>query len=250
MPFSQIIGHKKQIEYLQKVLKNGQFAHAYLFSGPRHLGKSTVARAFLQELSRGSLEQNPNAVVLSDSETIAVEEIRRLRERLALSSFGSGRKLSLIDNADQMTPAAQNALLKTLEEPRGNTIIILVAHQQDRLLETIRSRCVHIRFHPLKGDPFPGRTMLLQDDEHRERHEAMTSEAHAFINGTLWQRIAMIERWVKAKQDPPLIQLEDVLHERLLTDGVRPLQALTQLRADLSRNSNTQLALQEFARSI
>ncbi len=274
MAFSDIIGHKKQLEYLQKLLKNGQFAHAYLFSGPKHLGKATTAKAFLQAITDIPPEQNPDAVYLSGKGTIPVEDIRVLRERLSLSGLGTGKKVALIDGADQMTPAAQNALLKTLEEPRGDTILVLVAHRSDRLLETIRSRCAHIRFHPVApssspiaggetpqrhpsshggagGGFFPGLEILMQDDEHREQHEMMTREAEAFLRGALWQRIAMIERWVKEKRELPMTQWEELLHARLHQgDTQRPLTALMQLRDDLARNSNKQLALQHFARSL
>ncbi|MBT4856847.1 AAA family ATPase [Candidatus Uhrbacteria bacterium] len=267
MSFSKIIGHKKQIEYLQKLLKNGHFAHAYLFSGPKYLGKNTIAQIFLEEITQRGIKQNLDATIVTGDETIAVEEIRQLRDRLALSALGGGDgsgfsgKIALIDNAEQMTSAAQNALLKTLEEPRGDTLIILVSHHPDKLLETIKSRCVNIAFHPVGAEEFPegmnvcagrpGMALSLEDEETREAYEALTQNAETFLEAPLWKRINLIEKWVKEKQELPLMQWELLLHDRLLEGGdAQALNALLQLHEDLAYNSNKQLALQHFARCV
>ena len=172
-----------------------------------------------------------------------------------------GKKVALIDNAEQMTSSAQNALLKTLEEPRGDTVMILVSHHSDALLPTMRSRCVQMAFSPVAQECFPegfphssgrpGMAFRLQDPEYAEQEKKGMEEAQTFLNAPLWKRLAMIEAWVKEKRELPLREWEILLHDRLAQgEGVKPLMALGQLRVDLSRNSNKQLALQNFAANV
>jgi len=261
MPFSSIIGHTKQLRYLSKLLENGHVSHAYLFFGPKHLGKATIARQFLTQLLGTSLDHHPDASVLTGEESIRVEEIRLLRTHLSLSSMQGGKKVALIDNAEQMTPSAQNALLKTLEEPRGDTVMILVSHHPDVLLPTIRSRCVQMAFSPVAQQDVPegfaycagrpGVAIRLQEPEYAKSAQAVMDDAQAFLDAPLWKRFTMIESWVKEKRELPLSQWEVSLHDRLADgDTAAPLRALGQLRVDLSRNSNKQLALQNFAASV
>ena len=154
-----IVGHSKILEFLQNCLKNGQIAQAYLFLGPENLGKSTVARWFLSNTLTGvtpdTIESHPDFSLVQREEnqktnklknSISIEQIRALRERLSMSSFGGGHKAALIEEADTMSTEASNALLKTLEEPTAKTTIILTASKEAWLPETIKSRCQVLRF--------------------------------------------------------------------------------------------------------
>lgn len=154
--FSQIIGHKNAREFLERSLANGRVAHAYLFSGPSKVGKMAVARAFAEYLLHTkSLEAHPDVIFtgrLSDEKTglpksnISIEQIREVRERLTQSSLIPGWKIAIIEDADAMGIEAANALLKTLEEPRGQTLIILIARDIRYIPQTIRSRAQLVRF--------------------------------------------------------------------------------------------------------
>ena len=160
---------------LSERLANGRLAHALLLSGPAGLGKRRLAHA----LAAAALCQNrdtdgfactrcraclllaagthPDRMTLSfemrdDGKTprteIVIEQVRNLSERLSLSSQFGGMQVVIIDPADRMNPSAANALLKTLEEPSGSTVIILVSDQPSRLPATIRSRCQRIQINP------------------------------------------------------------------------------------------------------
>lgn len=160
---------------LSERLANGRLAHALLFSGPAGLGKRTLADALASAAlcaSRGSdgfacgrcraclliaAGTHPDRMRLSfemrdDGKTprteIVIEQIRSLSQRLALSSQFGGMQVVIIDPADHMNPSAANALLKTLEEPSGSTVMILVSDQPSRLPATIRSRCQRIQINP------------------------------------------------------------------------------------------------------
>lgn len=153
----QIIGHKNALDILDRMIENGRLSHAFLFVGPEHVGKTTVAHLLIESLYKEgrSIEANPDVVQiqrLTDEKTgkkksaISVEQIRRLKERLSMSSMAGGYKVAFIDEADKLSIGAANALLKTLEEPKGKTLIILRAPSSDSVLETISSRCQTLRF--------------------------------------------------------------------------------------------------------
>ena len=167
MTFEQILGHERQKEILHRALAHGRLAHAYLFSGPDGIGKRlmalALARAVVCHEQRGCGDcvacrkidhhNHPDLHILEPQGTsIKIEQIRVIQRELSLKPLEAPRKICLIDQAELMTVGAANALLKTLEEPRGDTLLILISAQPNRLLETIRSRCQQLPFnrHPLE----------------------------------------------------------------------------------------------------
>ena len=165
MTFDQILGHDRQKGILRRALANGRLAHAYLFSGPDGIGKRlmalALARAIVCHEQRGcghcqacrkiDHQNHPDLHILEpDGSSIKIEQIRAFQRELNLKPLESPRKICLIEQADAMTVGAANALLKTLEEPRGDTLLMLLSSQPNRLLETIRSRCQPLPFtrHP------------------------------------------------------------------------------------------------------
>ena len=162
-----IIGHEEILKFLENSLERGRLAHAYIFLGSEDVGKETVARWWLEKLlyqgeeggERHSLESHPDVSVVerqADEKTkklkklISIEQIRQLRERLGLTSFLNTYKVALVRKAETMSIEASNALLKTLEEPPGRAVIILLVQDISRLPETVVSRCQIIKF---KGVP-------------------------------------------------------------------------------------------------
>ncbi len=165
MTFDQILGHDHQKEILRRALANGKIAHAYLFSGPDGIGKRLMATALARAIvcleQRGcghcracrkiDHQNHPDLHILEpDGNSIKIEQVRALQRDLNLKPLEAPRKICMIEQADTMTVGAANALLKTLEEPRGDTLLILLSAQPNRLLETIRSRCQPLPFtrHP------------------------------------------------------------------------------------------------------
>ncbi|MCM2263736.1 MAG: DNA polymerase III subunit delta' [Desulfuromonadales bacterium] len=161
MTFAQIIGHERQKDILRRALAGGRLAHAYLFAGPEGVGKRlmalAVARTLFCEQRTGCGEcaacrkldhrNHPDLHVLEpDGSSIKIEQVRAIQRDLSLRPVEGSRKVCLIESAEAMTTAAANALLKTLEEPRGDTLLILLSSQPQRLLETIRSRCQILQF--------------------------------------------------------------------------------------------------------
>ena len=151
-----IIGNEKASRMLEKSYESGKVAHAYLFEGPEHVGKETLALAFcrlLLEDSRKNIRDNADMIFLEpnpDEKQITVEAIRDLEKNLSLYPFRSKYKVALISQAEKMNKAASNVLLKTLEEPAKTTVMILITSNSKNILETIKSRCQRIKFLPVK----------------------------------------------------------------------------------------------------
>ena len=146
-----IIGNQKQIRFLEKMRSSGNLPHALLFSGEEGLGKKTIALRFIAEIFQSPIFAHPDFLFIKpdSSRQILIDQIRKVRRRLSLSSFSAPLVAVLIDDAHLMNIQAQNALLKTLEEPKGRALIILISSQPSNLLPTILSRCQEIKFYPL-----------------------------------------------------------------------------------------------------
>jgi DNA polymerase-3 subunit delta' len=185
MPFSELIGQERAAGALRAALARGTLHHAYLFGGPKGVGKATAARLLAQagncdaaeadrpcgacdpcrKIARGT---HPDVFTLAEervmakqgrwepkggrtpSKDIVVDQVRDLVDhRLALRRFEGRRRFVVVDPAERMNPQAQNALLKSLEEPPEGTTFVLVSSAPDALLPTVRSRCARLAFAPL-----------------------------------------------------------------------------------------------------
>jgi DNA polymerase-3 subunit delta' len=184
MPFAEIIGQERAVDALRAALRRGGLHHAYLFAGPEGVGKGMAARLLAQaanceradgdacgtcppcrKIARGV---HPDVLLVererdmaragrwepkggrTPSRDIVVDQVRELVDRrLSLRRFEGRRRFVLLDPADAMNPQAQNAILKTLEEPPPDTTLVLVSSSADGLLPTVRSRCLRLPFAPL-----------------------------------------------------------------------------------------------------
>ncbi len=164
MTFSDIVGHKIPLRLLSSALASGRLAHAYLFHGEEGIGKRSVAEIF----ARGAMCSgeavpcnlcpsctkflrgvHPDLHRLSPSGAfIKIEHVREVESLLVFRPAAGKRKVVLIDEADRMKEETANALLKTLEEPPPETLLILITPHPQALLPTMISRCEQVRFIP------------------------------------------------------------------------------------------------------
>ncbi|NLD26381.1 MAG: DNA polymerase III subunit gamma/tau, partial [Acholeplasmataceae bacterium] len=164
--FSEVIGQDHIVRTLQNALANGKISHAYLFTGPRGTGKTSVARIFAKALNCAALEgnepcgkcvscreiaesNNPDVVEIDAASNNGVDEIRDIRDKVKFLPAGSRYKVYIIDEVHMLTQGAFNALLKTLEEPPKHAIFILATTEPHKVLPTIISRCQRFDFKAL-----------------------------------------------------------------------------------------------------
>jgi DNA polymerase-3 subunit gamma/tau len=186
--FSDVIGQEHVTRTLQNAIEQGRTAHGYIFSGHRGIGKTTVARILAMALNCRSKDRpvpEPCGVCESCTEIRAgnavdvieidaatnrgIDEIRELREGARYRPARDRFKIYILDEAHQITDAAFNALLKTLEEPPDHIVFMLATTQPEDIPQTIRSRCQHFSFRAVKFDAIVAQ---LRDLVTRENIEA------------------------------------------------------------------------------
>jgi len=147
-----IIGHKKQWEFLKKNFELNQLSHAYLFTGAKEIGKKFFAKEFSEFIGC----RFPDLMMVDPEDGkpfgaaqgggISIKKIREVQNFLAYKSYNGEFKIVIIDDAEKMNQEAQSCFLKTLEEPKGKTLLILISSKPDMLLSTIISRCQALKF--------------------------------------------------------------------------------------------------------
>src|SRR6184192_1249331 len=186
--FSEVIGQEHVTRTLKNAIDQGRTAHGYIFSGHRGIGKTTVARILAMALNcRSSDKPVPEPCGVCDSCTEiragnavdvieidaatnrGIDEIRELREAARYRPARDRFKIYILDEAHQITDAAFNALLKTLEEPPSHVVFMLATTQPEDIPQTIRSRCQHFSFRAVRFEEIVGQ---LKDLTGREKIEA------------------------------------------------------------------------------
>ena len=170
MPFAGFKGQEAAVNFLKNSLKKNRLSHAYIFFGPGGVGKMLAALNFAKTLVcknavsyepcgkcpaclKVDRKNHPDVFILKpDKEggSIKIDEVRQLIKNMYLKPFEAAKKIYIIDEAQEMKHEAANALLKTLEEPPPDAVIILITDNLKSLFHTIVSRCQVVRFFPLK----------------------------------------------------------------------------------------------------
>lgn len=165
MSFANIVGNDKVKTFLDNQIKNNHVLHSYLFVGIEGIGKKLFAKEFAKKIL--CLEENDNnetclscvkwnssnhpdfTIIEPDNNTIKIEQIRNMQEKIEEKPITSKKKVYIIVDSEYMTKEAQNCLLKTLEEPPEYATIILTTSNESKLLNTIKSRCIKVQFDSL-----------------------------------------------------------------------------------------------------
>ena len=169
--FKEIVGHETIIKQLKNQIKTGKIPHAYIFEGPDGSGKMMMAKAFAQTLlcekgadepchechscKQAETDSQPDIIYVTHEKqrTISVDDIRgQINQSIGIKPYSRPYKIYIVDEAEKMNEAAQNALLKTIEEPPEYAVLILLSSSSETFLPTITSRCVTVPFRALADD--------------------------------------------------------------------------------------------------
>lgn len=216
-----VIGHEKQLKMFQTFITNDALAHAYLFTGPWGIGKHTFALELANKLQEHK-DTSMHPDILNFSEPPTIKQVRELKRQIAISPFMGKQKIVIINNVDKIQNEAANALLKILEEPRGDNIFILISQHLSVVLDTIRSRCYKIKFSYVPDEiiekelnvnkisisnwknlklHWTGRPQvamrLLNDEVYLKKIMEYKKDCDMFINGSLSDRFNISEKYAK-----------------------------------------------------
>lgn len=264
MGFESLLGNERLKENLTAALRRGHISHFYLISGPEGSGKHTLARLLAagilcgqpdapcqtcRECRRVLSDVHPDVITLEDKEkkTVSVELVRKAREDVYIRPNEAEHKIYLLPRAQDMSIAAQNALLKVLEEPPPYGVFLLLTDNPNKMLPTIRSRCMELALQALPEDvllprlrrEFPqaeeerlrgamqrGGGFLGQARELLARGEGVTPQTAAFSQGfaardamQLLSVLVPMEKWKRDALLPELGQWLEILEGALACRG-------------------------------
>jgi len=273
--FSEVIGQEHVTRTLKNAIEQGRIAHGYIFSGHRGIGKTTIARILAMALNCRSAEQpvpepcgvcdscveiragNSVDVIEIDAATNrGIDEIRELREAARYRPARDRFKIYILDEAHQITDAAFNALLKTLEEPPGHVVFMLATTQPEDIPQTIRSRCQHFSFRAVKFDQIVDQLKDLCGREHiAAEQEALALLAEAG-DGSMRDALSLLDQAIASGEGKLIAEsvrqligvassliLEEIMQsvsrsasdeilrttDRLLSEGQNPVHLAKQL---------------------
>ncbi|TVR88099.1 MAG: DNA polymerase III subunit gamma/tau [Trueperaceae bacterium] len=209
--FDEVVGQDHVTGLLVAALRRDAIGHAYLFSGPRGVGKTTSARLLAMAVNCDAAADerpcgrctaclavqsggHPDVIELDAASNNSVDDVRELREQVRLAPLRGGRRVWILDEAHMLSRAAANALLKTLEEPPPGLLFILATTEPEKLPATVLSRCQHFRFRRLSDDEIRGKLQRLVLEADRSAEDDALALLARAADGAMRDAESMLER--------------------------------------------------------
>ncbi|MGL4786758.1 MAG: DNA polymerase III subunit gamma/tau [Cetobacterium sp.] len=237
--FEEIAGEQEIVQTLKNSLKSNRLAHAYLFTGPRGVGKTSIARLMAKGvncLTNGITDTPCNVcenckeismgnfldlIEIDAASNRGIDEIRQLKEKINYSPTKGRKKVYIIDEVHMLTKEAFNALLKTLEEPPEHVLFILATTEPDKILPTIISRCQRYDFKSVNYRDMREKLLYIVDSEGYKIDEPSLVAIYEASSGSMRDSISILERLMINTEEKNILieKTEDVL-------GITPLKTI------------------------
>lgn len=208
--FSDLIGQEVIVKILQNSIKTGKVSHAYIFSGPKGVGKTSTARILAKALNCLSSDEKPcdicqpcisikegkamSVIEIDAASHTSVENIRELRETIRYASADGFYKVYIIDEAHMLSQAAFNAFLKTLEEPPPHVVFVLATTEPKKIPITVLSRCQHLQFKRIPINLIKERLKLICEKENIEAEQEALYRIASYAEGSMRDALMLLDQ--------------------------------------------------------
>lgn len=226
----EIVGQEHITDTLSRALKGGRISHAYLFTGPRGVGKTSIARILAYEINGLPYDETSTPIDIIEIDAASnngVEDVRDLREKVYVAPAQAKYKVYIIDEVHMLSKAAFNALLKTLEEPPAHVVFILATTEAHKLPETIVSRTQRFIFRPIDPTKAAAHLKTIAKQEKID----ITDEAIALIvkhgGGSFRDSISLLDQLDTRAGTVDVPQVQAML-------GVAPVEAIQNLQKSIA----------------